>query len=122
MTFQAGKRKIKTKTVHISQPVPITEDPLHESDKIEPGIVPFQGSDQEYEITDDVYRGGVTDIYKDRNQSANMSNSMVTNPMFRGQKGNVAPLKGSANPSAGSSQIDEFDEEDLGSSAQEQSR
>ena len=108
--------------MHISQPVPITEDPLYESDKIEPGIVPYHGSDQESENTDDVYRGGVTDIYKDKNQSTTFSNPMVTNPMFRGQKQNVAPLKGSVNPSVGSSQIDEFDEEDLGSSAQQQSR
>ena len=69
-----------------------------------------------------MYRGGVSDIYKEKNQSTSFSNPMVTNPMFRGQKLNVGASKGNANPSMGSNSMDEFDEEDLGLSAQHQSR
>jgi hypothetical protein len=81
------------------------------------------------EFHDPYKGGGVDDIYKERPSSMQYSNNpMVTNPMFRNpmqgsrtaSRTPVAPVQpiGSSN----ADHIDGFDEEDLSSSAQQQSR
>lgn len=81
------------------------------------------------DFSDPYKGGGVDDIYKERPSSMQYSNNpMTTNPMFRN------PMQGTRTPSRTPVQpvqpivnrnvdhIDGFDEEDLSSSAQQQSR
>jgi hypothetical protein len=80
------------------------------------------------EFHDPYKGGGVDDIYKERPSSMQYSNPMVTNPMFKNpmqgtrtaSRTPVQPVQPSARSNA--DHIDGFDEEDLSSSAQQQSR
>ena len=69
---------------------------------------------------------GVTDIYREKQQSAPMySNPMYSSPMSSTANPMHSGSRVAARPTVGGGsgdQFDEFDEEDLSSSAQERSR